>query len=153
MDDVRPPAFPHPGFTAYVKRGWASFGLVSINFPGWVYGAIGAALGAAALLALATLVREGAAVRRRAWEIAVLALAAVTVWIGSEAVYFAPRAGSLGLYGRYLFPAIAALAALAVGACLGAGRRWAPAVGAAAVVAVMALQWASQLLTMSSLYA
>ena len=97
--------------------------------------------------------RERAAARRRAWEIAVLALAVLTVWIGSEAVYFVPRAGTLGLYGRYLFPAVAALAAFAVGACFGVGRRWAPAVAAAAVVAVMALQWASLLLTMSSLYA
>jgi hypothetical protein len=39
-----------------------------------------------------------------------------------------------------------------VAACLGAGRRWAPAVATAAVVGVMALQWGSQLLTMSSLY-
>jgi 4-amino-4-deoxy-L-arabinose transferase-like glycosyltransferase len=153
MDDVRPPAFPHPGYTVYVKRGWASFGYLSINFPGWVYAAIAAALGAAALLGVAALARTKGIVRRHGWELAVLAVAIAAVWIGSEAVYFAPRGASLGLFGRYLFVAIAALAALAVAACLGAGRRWAPAVAAAAVVSVMALQWGSQLLTMSSLYA
>jgi 4-amino-4-deoxy-L-arabinose transferase-like glycosyltransferase len=153
MEDVRPPQFPHPGYTVYVKRGWASFGFLSINFPNWVYAAIAATLGAAGLLGVAALLRERAAVRRRGWEIAVLALAVLVVWVGSEAVYFVPRAASLGVFGRYMFLAIAPLAALAIGSSFGAGRRWAPAVATAAVAAVMALQWASQLLTLSSLYA
>jgi 4-amino-4-deoxy-L-arabinose transferase-like glycosyltransferase len=153
MEDLRPTGFPHPAYTAYVKRGWASFGLVSIEFPGWVYAMIATGLGVAALLGIVLLVRERTAVRRRGWELATLVSAPVVVLVGSEAVYFFPRASTLNVFGRYLFPAIAALAALAVAACLGAGRRWAPAVAAAAVVSVMALQWASQLLTMSSLYA
>ena len=82
-----------------------------------------------------------------------LVVAALGVWVGSEATYFVLPPAGLSVFGRYLFPAIAGLAAIAVGCCFGAGRRWAPAVAAGAVVAVMALQWASQLLTMSSLYA
>jgi 4-amino-4-deoxy-L-arabinose transferase-like glycosyltransferase len=153
MDDVRPAGFPHPGYTAYVRRGWASFGFLSVNFPGWVYALIAVAVGSAVLLGVVALVRERAAVRRRGWELAVLAVAVLVVWVGSEAVYFTPGIGTLGVFGRYLFLGLPALAALAVGACFGGGRRWAPGVAAAAVVSVMALQWASQLLTMSSLYA
>jgi len=128
MPDVRPLNFPHAAYTAYVVRGWASFGFIAIQFPHWVYVAIAAALGAAALMLLAALVRERRGVRQRGWELGVLVLALLTVWIGSEAVYFVPRANSLSLFGRYLFVAIAALAVAAVGA-------------------------GSQLLTMSSLYA
>lgn len=153
MDDVRPPGFSHPAYTTYVKRGWASFGFLSVNFPAWVYAAIAAALGAAAVLGLVALVRERRALRRVSWELAVLAIAAIVAWLGSEAVYFRPGFGGLGVFGRYLFVAMPALAAFAVGACFGVGRRWAPGVAAAAVVSVMALQWAAQLLTMSSLYA
>lgn len=153
MEDLRPVGFPHPGYTAYVKRGWASFGFVSIEFPGWVYAMIAAGLGAAALLGIVLLVRRRTTIARRGWELGVLAIAPVVVLVGSEAVYFFPRASTLSVFGRYLFPAIAALAALGAAACLGAGRRLGPAVAAAAVVSVIALQWASQLLTMSSLYA
>jgi hypothetical protein len=151
MEDVRPAGFPHPGYTVYLKRGWASFGFLSVNFPSWVYALIAAAVGVAVLLGVVALVRERMAVRRRGWELAVLVVAVLGVWLGSEAVYFG--SGGLGVFGRYLFLAMSALAALAVGACFGAGRRWAPGVAAAAIVSVMALQWASQLLTMSSLYA
>jgi hypothetical protein len=111
-------------------------------------------MGAVGLLGLAALRRERAAVRRRLPEIAVLALAVVGVVIGFEAVYFATAPGRTFVIeqGRYAFPAVAAIAAFVVGACFGAGRRAAPLVATALVVATIGLGVAAQLLVLSAAY-
>jgi hypothetical protein len=154
MTDLRPHPFTLPGFNVFVERSWGAFGALTFLFPRWVYGAIAAVMGAVGLLGLATLRRERAAVRRRVPEIAVLALAVVGVVIGFEAVYFATAPGRTFVIeqGRYVFPAVAALAALVVGACFGAGRRAAPLVATALVTATIGLGVAAQLLVLASAY-
>ena len=81
-----------------------------------------------------------------------LVLAALGVFVGTEVASFTPGAGNVPEFGRYLFPAAAAIAALAALATLGAGRRRAPAVAAGLVTALFVLFWASEFLTMSALY-
>lgn len=152
MPDVRPGGGTFPGFHAYIERGWASFGFVSILFPKWVYAVIVLTmLGLAALAALAWR-RNSAAVRRWRWELAVLVLAVLGVFFGTEVAYFAPGDPTTPEFGRYLFPAAAALAALAVLATFGLGRRRAAPLAAGLVTAMFMLFWASQFLTMSALY-
>jgi hypothetical protein len=70
-----------------------------------------------------------------------------------EAAYFTPTPRQvLSEFGRYLFPAITALAAIAVGSCLGLGRRWAPVAAVALAMAVVVLDYASQLLSLAGFY-
>ena len=153
MPDLRPGGgrLP-PGYIAYVERGWASFGFVTIAFPRWVYAVIVAAMLALAALGLAAWARHRAAVSRRGWELAVLVLAVVGVFVGTEIAYFAPGDPTVPEFGRYLFPVAGAIAGLAALAAFGAGRRLAPAVAGGLLTAMMGLFWASELLTMSALY-
>lgn len=152
MTDQRPGGGRFPGFHAYVERGWASFGFVSILFPKWVYAVIALAMLALVPLALAAWRRNRTAVDRRRWELAVLVLVILGVFFGTEVAYFAPGDPTTPEFGRYLFPAAAAIAALAVLATFGLGRRAAAAVTAGLLTAMLALFWASQFLTMSALY-
>jgi hypothetical protein len=152
MTDVRPGGERIPAFHAYVKRGWGAFGFISIQFPKWVYAVI--ALTMLALLALAVLAwrRHRTAASRRGWELAVLVLVILGVFLGTEVTYFAPGDPTLPEHGRYLFPAAGALAALAVLATFGLGRRRAVAIASGLLTAMLALFWAAQFLTMSALY-
>jgi hypothetical protein len=154
MTDLRPHPFTLPAFNIFVERSWGAFGTLTVLFPRWVYAAIAAVTGAVGLLGIAALRRERAAVRRRAPEIAVLALAVVGVVAGFADVYFATAPGRTFVIeqGRYVFPALAAIAALVVGACFGAGRRAAPLVATALVVATIGLGVAAQLLVLSAAY-
>jgi hypothetical protein len=54
--------------------------------------------------------------------------------------------------GRYIFPAIAALAAIAAGGTFGLGRRRQATLATVLVVAMIGLGYASQLLTLGSFY-
>jgi 4-amino-4-deoxy-L-arabinose transferase-like glycosyltransferase len=155
MTDLRSGGLTLPGFEIFIRRGWAAFGLVAIVFPRWVYGLIAAVTGAVGLMALAAAWRERAWVRAHFVELAMLGLVVVTVVAGFEAAYFSETPGRPFLIeqGRYAFPALAALAALVVGAAFAFGRRAAPLVATALVVAVMGLQVASQLLVLTSAYA
>ena len=152
MDDQRPGGGRFPGFHAYVERGWGSFGFASILFPKWVYAVIVLAMLALVPLALVAWWRNRAAVARRRWELAVLVLVVLGVFFGTEVAYFAPGDPTTPEFGRYLFPAASAIAALAVLATFGLGRRAAAALTAGLVTAMLALFWASQFLTMSALY-
>jgi hypothetical protein len=152
MADLRPAGRRFPGFHAYIERGWADFGFVSIKFPTWVYAVIVLAMLALVALAVAAWSANRAAVARRGWEFAVLVLVVVGVFLGTELANFTPGAPVVPEFGRYLFPAAAAFAALAVAATFGAGRRRAPAVAAGLVTALLVLFWASEFLTMSALY-
>jgi hypothetical protein len=92
-------------------------------------------------------------VRRHWLEVTFVALVPVTVIAAVESAYYttAPRP-LLAEFGRYLFPAITALAAIAVGSCLGLGKRWAPVAATALAAAVIVLNYASQLLSLASFY-
>ena len=81
-----------------------------------------------------------------------LVLVVLGVFFGTEAASFAPGAGPVPEFGRYLFPAAASIAALGAVATFGAGRRSASAVAGGLVTALLVLFWASEFLTMSALY-
>ena len=152
MGDLFPPGWPFR--QVYVERGWGAFGWYTWLFPNWVYTAIVFAMGLVALLALSAAVRERLAVLARFFEVAVIALFPICVLVAVEAAYFAPNGGRtvVAEQGRYIFPAIAALAAIAVGGTFGAGRRWHVPLATTLVVAMIGLSYASQWLTLGSFF-
>ncbi len=153
MGDLFPPGWPFKA--VYVVRGWASFGWYTWQFPNWVYNVIIAAMAAIGALALWSAVRERLALRSRVFEVAVIALFPVCVVVAVEAAYFTPTGGRtvVAEQGRYIFPALAALAAIAVAGTFGLGRRWQVPLASALVVAMIGLSFASQLLTLGSFFA
>jgi hypothetical protein len=152
MGALFPPGWPFRAI--YVVRGWGAFGWYTWIFPNWVYSLIIAAMGAVALLAVSAAVRERLAVWARNFEVAVIALFPVCVLVAVEAAFFAPNGGRtvVAEQGRYIFPAIAALAAIAVAGTFGLGRRWHVPLATTLVVAMIGLSYASQLLTLGSFY-
>jgi len=148
--------FPHgwPFFQVYVQRGWASFGWYAFDFPRWVYHLIVLAMGAVGLLAVGAAARNWRAVRERGFEVVVIALFPVCVLVAVEAAFFAPTGGRtvVAEQGRYIFPAIGALAAIAVAGTYGLGRRWHVPLATTLVVGMMALCYASQLFTLGSFF-
>jgi hypothetical protein len=138
----------------YVVRGWGAFGWYTWIFPNWVYTAIIATMALVGVLALSTVVREWVAAQTRALEIAVVALYPVCVLVAVEAAFFAPSGGRtvVAEQGRYIFPAITALAAIAVAGTFGLGRRWHVPLATTLVVAMIGLSYASQLLTLGSFF-
>ncbi len=152
MGDLFPPGWPFR--QVYVERGWGAFGWYTWLFPNWVYTAIIFAMGLVALLALSAAVRERVAVAGRFFEVAVIALFPICVLVAVEAAYFAPTGGRtvVAEQGRYIFPAIAALAAIAVSGTFGAGRRWHVPLATTLVVAMIGLSYASQWLTLGSFF-
>ncbi len=153
----RPPGFVlthDPGFAIYVERGWGAFGWYDVLFPHWVYIVI--------LLAMLSTVALGVWAARREWswlhshrlEALVLIAMPVAVVVGVEAAYYTPSPRpAIAEFGRYAFPAIGPLAALVVGALHAFGRRRMLSAGAGLLVAMVALSYASQLLTLSAFYA
>jgi 4-amino-4-deoxy-L-arabinose transferase-like glycosyltransferase len=152
MGRLFPPGWPF--YQVYIQRGWASFGWYTFDFPRWVYVTIVVAMVAVALLSLRAAWRHRAAVRQRGWEMAVVLLFPVCVLLAVEAAFFTPVGGRtvVAEQGRYIFPAIGALAAIAVGGTFGLGRRWHVTLASLLVVAMIALSFASQLLTLGSFY-
>ncbi|HEX3391761.1 MAG TPA: hypothetical protein VHS55_04300, partial [Solirubrobacteraceae bacterium] len=152
MGSLFPPGWPFRAI--YAVRGWGSFGWYTWIFPYWVYTAIIVAMGFVGLLALSAAVRERLAARVRSFELIVIALFPICVLVAVEAAFFAPDGGRtvVAEQGRYIFPAIAALATIAVGGTFGFGRRWQAPLATVLVVAMIGLSYASQLLTMSSFF-
>ncbi len=152
MGDLFPPGWPFKAI--YVERGWGAFGWYTWIFPNWVYNAIIFAMGLVALLALSAAVRERLAVLSRFFEVAVIALFPICVLVAVEAAFFAPNGGRtvVAEQGRYIFPAIAALAAIAVSGTFGLGRRWHVPLATTLVVAMIGLSYASQWLTLGSFF-
>ncbi|MFI5003705.1 MAG: DUF2142 domain-containing protein [Solirubrobacterales bacterium] len=152
MGSLFPPGWPFKSI--YIVRGWGAFGWYTWVFPNWVYNAIILAIGVVGLLALSGAVRERLAVRSRTFEVAVIALFPICVLVAVEAAFFAPNGGRtvVAEQGRYIFPAIAALAAIAVAGTFGLGRRWHAPLATTLVVGMIGLSYASQLLTLSSFF-
>jgi 4-amino-4-deoxy-L-arabinose transferase-like glycosyltransferase len=142
-----------PFFDIYVQRGWASFGWYTIEFPRYLYGLIVIAMGTAVVLGIIAIRREWPWVRTRLWELVVLALLPCAVIAGVESAFATnvPRV-VLAEMGRYLFPAISALAILTIGATVGVGRRRAVSLATGVVVAEFVLVYASQLLELRGFY-
>ena len=152
MGNLFPPGWPFKAI--YLVRGWASFGWYTWSFPNWVYGAILAGMIAIGVLAFSTSIRERVAAKARLFELLVIALFPVCVLVAVEAAFFAPDGGRtvVAEQGRYIFPAIAALAAIAVAGTFGFGRRWQVPLATTLVVAMIGLSYASQLLTLGSFF-
>jgi hypothetical protein len=146
--------FGDPGFVIFVERGWAAFGWYDVFFPRWVYGLIFLAMVAAVPLGAWAARREWSWVRRHWLEVLALIAVPVAVISGFEAAYYTttPRA-VVAEFGRYAFPAIGPVAVLVVGALHAFGRRRMLMAGVALLVAMIALSYASQLLTLTAFYA
>ena len=152
MGTLFPPGWPFREI--YVVRGWGAFGWYVWIFPNWVYLAIILAMAIVGVLALSTAVRERIAAWSRFWEIAVIALVPLCTLVAVEAVFFAPNGGRtvVAEQGRYIFPAIGALAAIAVAGTFGLGRRFHVPLATILVVAMIGLSYASQWLTLGSFF-
>jgi hypothetical protein len=143
-----------PAFVIFVERGWGAFGWYDVLFPHWVYVVILVAMLAVPVLGLLAARREPAFLRGNVLELAVLALIPIAVVAGVEAAFYTSgsRPG-IAEFGRYAFPAIAPLAVLVVASLHAFGRRWMVFAGAALLAGMLALSYASQLLTLTSFYA
>ncbi len=146
--------FKDPFFVIFVERGWAAFGWYVVLFPHKIYVLIFLAMLSAVPLGLWAARREWVWVRRHWLELLALIIMPVAVIMGFEAAYFttSPRV-LIAEFGRYAFPAIGPVAILVVGALHAFGRRWMLTAGVLLAVAVLALSYASQLLTLTSFYA
>jgi hypothetical protein len=98
--------------------------------------------------------------RERRWlsahlpEALAVVLMPIAVIAGFAAAYYTPGARPvIAEFGRYAFPAIGPIALLVVGALHAFGRRLMLGAGVALLVAVIALSYASQLLTLTGFYA
>ena len=146
--------FKDPFFVIFVERGWAAFGWYDVFFPHKLYVLIFLAMVLTVPLGVWAARREWGWVRRHRLELLALLAMPVAVIMGFEAAYFttAPRV-LIAEFGRYAFPAIGPVAILVVGALHAFGRRWMLTAGVVLAVAMIALSYASQLLTLTSFYA
>jgi hypothetical protein len=151
------PHFPPgelPAYVIYIQRGWGAFGWYDIFFPTWVYSTLVIASLGGLVAALVAAVREKRFVRRHWFGIMVILLSPVAVIAGVEYAWYTPGARiRIAEFGRYAFPAIAPLAAIAAGSLYAFGRRAAPVIAAVILAAVIALSYAGQLLTLTAFYA
>jgi hypothetical protein len=143
-----------PFFQVYIQRGWGAFGWYAFLFPRWVYYAIVLVMVAIGLLSLWVAMRNRLAIRTRFFEVLVIVLFPLCVLVAVEAAFFTPVGGRtvVAEQGRYIFPAITALAAITVGGTFAFGRRWQVPFATALVVGMMGLCYASQLLTLGSFF-
>ena len=156
--------FPHPhagfalfnysGFVIFVERGWAAFGWYDVFFPHHLYIVIFLIMIAFVPLGVWAARRERAWLARHRLEVLALIAMPLAVVAGFEAAYYTPTPRAvIAEFGRYAFPAIGPLAILVVGALHAFGRRRMLSAGVALLVAMIALSYASQLLTLTSFYA
>jgi hypothetical protein len=154
MSEHFPTTAHFPAFVIFVERGWGAFGWYDVFFPHRVYYIILAAMIAAPILGLIALRREWSFVRRNAVEFALLVLMPLAVVAGFEAAFYTPGARPfIAEFGRYTFPAITPLAVLVVASLHAFGRRWVLHAGVVLLVAMVALSYAAQLVTLTGFYA
>ena len=142
-----------PGYTIYVVRGWASFGWYTIEFPPLVYHAIVAGM-AATIACAAVFARRHFAWLKANWVIVVTLVATPVIVVAAVERAFATTGQRtlIAEMGRYVFPAIGALAMLAAGSWWAWGERWAARITTAVVMTLMTFTFASQLLTLGGFY-
>jgi hypothetical protein len=148
------PSGGYPGFVIFIERGWGAFGWYDVFFPSWVYSLI-------LLASLGVLVLSPWAARLEwRWlsthlpEALAVILMPIAVIAGFAAAYYTPGARPvIAEFGRYAFPAIGPISLLVVGALHAFGRRRMLYPAVALVVAIIALSYASQLLTLAGFYA
>lgn len=145
-----------PFYEIYIKEGFGAYGWYAIFFQEWVYLVVGAVLGVLVLSAFRLLWVRRDALRRLWPEALFIGLIPVTVVFAVGAAYFTlvglPLDGT-GEQGRYGFPAITAVAAIAVAGCLGFGERRSRWIATGLVAGLLGLLVASWALTLSSFYA
>jgi hypothetical protein len=151
MTDLQ--SFPAPYFHIYVERGFGAFGWYAVLFPDWVYQVIRLALLVSGAAGIAALWRNRVWVRRHLVEIAYVALVPVSVIAAVHAAYFTTEQRTvIPEFGRYAFPAMAALAAMAVGSTFALGRRRVVPLATGLVALMLVLNYAAQLLTLTGFY-
>lgn len=146
----------YPGFVIFVERGWAAFGWYDVFLPRRLYyDIILVAMLAVPVLGLIALRREWSSfVRRNLLELAILVLMPLAVVAGFEVAFYTPSTRPfVAEFGRYAFPAIAPLAVLVVASLHAFGRRLMVFAGAGLLVAMLALSYACQLVTLTGFYA
>jgi hypothetical protein len=142
-----------PAYDVYVRGGFAAFGWVTVQFPPLVYQIIMGVLLTAGVAAVVAAVRY----RRQVlagWRPALVLMVAILGVFGLVAAAYVtdvPRSIP-GEQGRYAFPALVPLAALAAFACLAFGRRHAVYAAAALVAAMAGLGVAGWWLALSGFY-
>ncbi|HEX8646159.1 MAG TPA: DUF2142 domain-containing protein [Thermoleophilaceae bacterium] len=141
----------YPYYFLYVVRAWGSFGWYAMTFSDWVYWVIAIVQPVVAIGAVAALVRYRHRLRQLAVPALVIMLAIGGILGGVHAFYFpvTPRADTIPEQGRYLFPAIAGIAAIVVCAAYAFGRRYVTQLATAFVVAVMGLAYAAQFMVLT----
>jgi Predicted membrane protein (DUF2142) len=150
------PHFPPSGLpatTIFTRRGWAAFGWYDVFFPGWVYHVLAAVMLGALALGLIAIWREHRFVAARRIEAVILVLFPVVIVASFEAVFYTMGTRTvIAEMGRYVFPALVPLAALAVGALFAFGRRSVLAAGTTLLMLALAFCYASQLLMFTAFY-
>jgi len=148
------PTTHFPAFVIFVERGWGAFGWYDVFFAHRLYYVILAAMIAVPILGLIAARREWSFVRRNTLEFALLMLMPLAVVAGFEAAFYTPGARPfIAEFGRYTFPAIAPLAVLVVASLHAFGRRWVLYAGVMLLVAMVALSYSAQLVTLTGFYA
>jgi hypothetical protein len=143
-----------PAFTIFVERGWGAFGWYDVLFPHWVYSTILVVMLIVPVLGVIAMYREWPFVRSNALELGLVVLIPIAVIAAFEAAFYTTGTRPvIAEFGRYVFPAIAPLAVLVVGVLHAFGRRRMIFAGASLLVAILALSYASQLLTLTTFYA
>jgi 4-amino-4-deoxy-L-arabinose transferase-like glycosyltransferase len=130
------------------------YGWVDTVFPAWVYKVALVPVALLAILFVSGVLRNRSSLRPRLAELSVygVMLVGLAALVGASDYLEFP--GATGSYAqpRYLLPAAALYGAVLVLAARGAGRRWAPVVGASIVVLLIAHDVFSQLLEISRFY-
>lgn len=151
MSDVQTHGWP--AYAVYVKQSWAVFGWTILAFPGWVYELALAIMLVVAVLGITALVRHRHRIVPRLSEAVVILLVPLSVVAGVAYVLATPTPRAQPFeQGRYVFPALGALAAMVAGACTVLGRRWAPVGVTVLVACTSVLAIASYALALSAWY-
>lgn len=144
----------NPGFVIFVERGWGAFGWYDVFFPHAVYEIIRAVMITVPILGLIAIYREWPYVRTHLLDFLILALMPIAVFAGFEGAFYTTGVRPLiAEFGRYEFPAIAPLAVLVVASLHAFSRRWVVFVGTGLLVAMIALSFSGQLVTLTGFYA
>lgn len=144
-----------PFFNIYVMRGFAGFGWYAIFFPKWIYGIVVVVMAVVGAGGLRLLWTRRASLRRHLPEILFVLSIPVVVIAAVEAAYFTLIIPTDGVaeQGRYLFPALTALAAMCIGGCVGlGGRRHAVTLASGLVAGLAVMTVAGQFLTFATFY-
>jgi 4-amino-4-deoxy-L-arabinose transferase-like glycosyltransferase len=143
-----------PAYDIYGIRGWGAFGWYAVSWHHKVYWLIMALIVGLTGLGVVALWRRRGWTLRHVPELLVLVAVVVGVLGVMNAAYYSPTPQGT-LYpeqGRYVFPAITALATLFAGATYGVRRRWTEPLAAALSTAVILFGYASLWLVLSGFY-